>query len=41
MVTKTPAGAALIAEWCQVRGDKIASIRVVFDARPFDAMFGK
>jgi hypothetical protein len=41
MVTKTPAGTAFIAEWFQVRGDKIASIRIVFDARPFASMFGK
>jgi ketosteroid isomerase-like protein len=41
MVTKTPAGTAFIAEWFQVRGEKIASIRAVFDARPFAAMFGK
>jgi len=41
MVTNTPAGTAFIAEWMQVRGDKIASIRTVFDARPFAAMFGK
>jgi len=41
MVTKTPAGTAFIAEWHQVKGDKIAAIRVVFDARPFAAMFGK
>jgi len=39
MVTNTPAGTAFIAEWYQVRGDKIAAIRVVFDARPFAAMF--
>ncbi len=41
MVTKSPAGTAFIAEWHQVKGDKIAAIRVVFDARPFAAMFGK
>jgi hypothetical protein len=41
MVTNTPAGTAFIAEWLQVKGDKIASIRTVFDARPFAAMFGK
>jgi hypothetical protein len=41
MVTKTPAGTAFIAEWFQVQGDKIAAIRVVFDARPFAAMFGQ
>jgi hypothetical protein len=41
MVTKTPAGTAFIAEWMKVEGGKIASIRTVFDARPFAAMFGK
>jgi len=41
MVTNTPAGTVFIAEWIQVKGDKIASIRTVFDARPFAAMFGK
>ena len=34
-------GTAFIAEWYQVKGDKIAAIRVVFDARPFAAMFAK
>ena len=41
MVTNTPAGTAFIAEWYQVKGGKIASLRVVFDARPFAAMFGR
>ena len=41
MVTNTPAGTAFIAEWYQIRGDKIGSLRVVFDARPFAAMFGR
>jgi hypothetical protein len=41
MVTNTPAGTALIAEWFQVKGEKIAAVRVVFDARPFAAMFAK
>jgi hypothetical protein len=41
MVTNTPAGTAFIAEWLHVKGGKIASIRTVFDARPFAAMFGK
>jgi SnoaL-like domain len=40
LVTNTPAGTSFIAEWHHVQGDKIASIRVVFDARPFAAMFG-
>ena len=41
MVTKTPAGTAFICEWYRVKGDRIASIRVVFDARPFAPLFGK
>ena len=40
LVTNTPAGTSFVAEWHHVRGDKIASIRVVFDARPFAVMFG-
>ncbi len=39
LVTKTPAGTALVAEWHHVRGEKIDNIRVIFDARPFAAMF--
>ncbi len=39
MVTNTPAGTAFIAEWHQVKVGKIRAIRVVFDARPFAAMF--
>ena len=35
LVTATPAGTAAVAEWYRVRGDKIAAIRVFFDARPF------
>jgi endo-1,4-beta-mannosidase len=35
MVTNTPAGTAFIAEWYHVKNDKIAALRVVFDARPF------
>ena len=41
MVTNTPAGTAFICEWYRVRGDKIGSIRVVFDARPFAPMFNR
>ena len=41
LVTKTPAGTAFVAEWFQVKGEKIAAIQVVFDARPFAAMFAK
>ena len=35
LVTNTLAGMAPVAEWHQVKGDKIAMIRVFFDARPF------
>jgi hypothetical protein len=41
MVTNTAAGTAFVAEWYQTNRSKISSIRVVFDARPFAAMFGK
>jgi SnoaL-like protein len=41
MVTNTPAGTAFIVEWYQVKGGKIASLRAVFDARPFAALFGR
>jgi ketosteroid isomerase-like protein len=41
MVTNTPAGTAFIVEWYQVKGGKIASMRAVFDARPFAALFGR
>jgi len=41
MVTKTPPGTAFICEWYHVKGEKITQIRVVFDARPFAAMFAK
>jgi len=41
MVTNTPAGTAFICEWYRVRGDKIASVRAVFDARPFAPMFNR
>jgi len=39
LVTKTPAGTAFVAEWHQVQDGTIHAIRVVFDARPFAAMF--
>jgi hypothetical protein len=39
-VTDSPIGTAPIAEWHRVRGDKIAEIRLFFDARPFAAMAG-
>ena len=35
LVTNTPAGTSYVCEWMQVKGDKIAAIRVVFDPRPF------
>jgi limonene-1,2-epoxide hydrolase len=41
MVTNTPAGTAFIAEWYQVTGGQIMSLRAVFDARPFAALFGR
>ena len=41
METNTPAGTAFIAEWLRVRSGKVASIRAVFDARPFAPMFSK
>jgi hypothetical protein len=41
METNTPAGTAFISEWYQVRDGRIASIRAVFDARPFAPMFSK
>jgi hypothetical protein len=37
--TNTPAGTSNIAEWATVKGGKIQTIRVFFDARPFAAMF--
>src|SRR5262245_65830318 len=39
MVTNMPAGTAFVCEWYQVKGEKIANVRIVFDARPFAAMF--
>ena len=41
LVTKTPIGTAFVCEWYQVKGEKIANVRIVFDARPFAAMFAK
>ena len=40
LVTNTPDGTSFVCEWMQVKDEKIAAIRVVFDARPFAAMFG-
>jgi limonene-1,2-epoxide hydrolase len=34
-------GTSFVAEWYDVKDGKIASVRVVFDARPFAAMFAK
>jgi SnoaL-like domain len=39
LVTNSPAGTALITEWHHVEGDKIQSIQVLFDARPFAPLF--
>ena len=41
MFTNTPSGSAFVCEWYQVKGEKIANVRTVFDARPFAAMFAK
>jgi hypothetical protein len=41
MTTKTPIGTVPIAEFHQVKAGKIAAIRVLFDPRPFAAMFAK
>jgi limonene-1,2-epoxide hydrolase len=41
METNTVIGSALICEWFKVLGDRICSIRAVFDARPFAPMFSK
>ena len=38
--TKT-VGTSFVAEWYKVKDGKIASVRVVFDARPFATMFAK
>ena len=34
-------GTTFVAEWYKMKDGKIASVRVVFDARPFAAMFAK
>jgi len=41
MVTNTPIGTAFRSGWYQVKGGKISSVRMVFDARPWVAMFAK
>jgi limonene-1,2-epoxide hydrolase len=38
LVTKT-VGTSFVAEWYKVKDGKIASVRAVFDARPFASMF--
>jgi hypothetical protein len=38
--TNSPAGTAFVCEWMRFRGGKIATVRAVFDARPFAAAFG-
>jgi ketosteroid isomerase-like protein len=40
LVTKT-VGTSFVAELYQIRDGKIASVRAVFDTRPFAAMFAK
>src|SRR5690349_17011317 len=39
LITNTPVGTSFVSEWFHVEGEKIAAIRVVFDARPFAALF--
>jgi limonene-1,2-epoxide hydrolase len=39
LVTKSPAGTVFVVEWYQIKNDKFADVQVVFDARPFAAMF--
>lgn len=41
MVTRVPSGTTFIAEWHHVQNQKIASIRLAYDARIFAAMFGR
>jgi hypothetical protein len=40
LVTKTM-GTSFVAEWYKVKDGKITSVRAVFDARPFAAMFAQ
>ena len=40
-LTTKVVGTAFVAEWYKVSDGKIMSVRVVFDARPFAAMFTK
>jgi SnoaL-like domain len=39
LITTTPPATSFTAEWYHVQGGKISSINVVFDARPYAAMF--
>jgi hypothetical protein len=39
LITTTPATSSFTCDWYHVENEKIASIRVVFDARPYAAMF--
>jgi SnoaL-like domain len=39
LITSNPPVTSFTCEWYQVKGEKIASIRVTFDARPYAAMF--
>ena len=41
LITKEPPMESFTCEWYHVSGGKIQSLRVVFDARPFAAMFEK
>jgi limonene-1,2-epoxide hydrolase len=40
LVTNTPGGTVLVAEWYCVEGGRIAMMRAMFDARPLAAMLG-
>jgi SnoaL-like domain len=35
---KPPIGVCFVSEWYRLKGDKIAEVKIVFDARPFAAM---
>ncbi len=39
LVTSNPPATSFTCEWYHVKDGKIATLRVVFDARPFAAMF--
>jgi hypothetical protein len=41
MVTNTSVGSAFIVERHQAKGDKIAAITAIFEARPFAPMFAQ